>query len=57
VQRARAQSKTGIFYRYGVAESPPVLQAGWSDRFSFFFISVAMWNIRVSFFTYDGTVP
>jgi hypothetical protein len=31
VQRATAQSKTGIFRDYGVAESPPGFQAGWSD--------------------------
>jgi hypothetical protein len=31
VQRATAQSKTGIFRDYGVAKSPPGFQAGWSD--------------------------
>jgi hypothetical protein len=31
VQRATAQSKTGIFRGYGVAEAPPGFQAGWSD--------------------------
>jgi hypothetical protein len=31
VQRATAQSKTGIFSEYGVAEAPPGFQAGWSD--------------------------
>jgi hypothetical protein len=31
VQRAAAQSKTGIFRDYGVAEAPPGFQAGWSD--------------------------
>jgi hypothetical protein len=31
VQRATAQSKTGIFRDYGVAEAPPGFQAGWSD--------------------------
>jgi hypothetical protein len=27
--------KTGIFYGYGVAETPPVFQAGWSSRICF----------------------
>jgi hypothetical protein len=31
VQRATAQSKTGIFRDCGVAEAPPCFQAGWSD--------------------------
>jgi hypothetical protein len=31
VQRAKAQSKTGMFRDYGVAEAPPGFQAGWSD--------------------------
>jgi hypothetical protein len=31
VQRATAQSKTGFFRDYGVAEAPPGFQAGWSD--------------------------
>jgi hypothetical protein len=31
VQRATAQSKTGIFREFGVAEAPPGIQAGWSD--------------------------
>jgi hypothetical protein len=31
VQRATAQSKTGIFRDCGVAEAPPGFQAGWSD--------------------------
>jgi hypothetical protein len=29
VQRARAQSKKGIFRGYGVSETPPGFQAGW----------------------------
>jgi hypothetical protein len=37
VQRATAQSKTGIFRYYGVAETPPGFQAGWSDGLA------AMW--------------
>jgi hypothetical protein len=41
VQRATAQSKTGIFRDYGVAGAAPGFQAGWSDRmyFSLFFCS------------------
>jgi hypothetical protein len=35
VQRATAQSKTGIFRDYGVAEAPPGFQAGWSDCMHF----------------------
>jgi hypothetical protein len=31
VQRATAQSKTGLFRGYGVAEAPPGFHAGWSD--------------------------
>jgi hypothetical protein len=37
VQRATAQSKTGIFSGYGVADAPPSFQAGWSDCMFFFF--------------------
>jgi hypothetical protein len=37
VQRATAQSKTGIFRDYGVAEAPLGFQAGWSDCMYFFF--------------------
>jgi hypothetical protein len=36
VQRATAQSKTGFFCDYGVAEAPPGFQAGWSDCMFFF---------------------
>jgi hypothetical protein len=36
VQRATAQSKTGIFRDYDVAEAPPGFQAGWSDCMYFF---------------------
>jgi hypothetical protein len=36
VQRATAQSKTGIFRDCGVAEAPPGFQAGWSDCMYFF---------------------
>jgi hypothetical protein len=31
VQRATAQSNTGFFRDYGLAEAPPGFQAGWSD--------------------------
>jgi hypothetical protein len=34
VQRATAQSKTGIFRDNGVAEAPPGFQAGWSVKSS-----------------------
>jgi hypothetical protein len=36
VQRATAQSKTGILRDYGVAEARPGFQAGWSDCMYFF---------------------
>jgi hypothetical protein len=36
VQRATAQSKTGLFRDCGVAEAPPGFQAGWSDCMYFF---------------------
>jgi hypothetical protein len=39
VQRTTAQSKTGIFRDYDVAEAPPGFQAGWSDCVCFFFFS------------------
>jgi hypothetical protein len=35
VQRATAQSKTGIFRDYGEAEAPPGFQAGWFDGMYF----------------------
>jgi hypothetical protein len=37
VQRAAAQSKTGIFRDFGVAEIFPGFQAGWSNCMDFFF--------------------
>jgi hypothetical protein len=40
VQRATAQSKTGSFRDYGVAEAPPGFQAGWSDCMYFFLFSL-----------------
>jgi hypothetical protein len=36
VQRATAQSKTGMFRDYGVDEALPGFQAGWSDCMCFF---------------------
>jgi hypothetical protein len=36
VQRATAQSKTGIFRDYGDTEAPPGFQAAWSDCMYFF---------------------
>jgi hypothetical protein len=56
-----AQSKTGIFRDYGLAEAPPGFQAGWSDCVYFFLFlcsfHLLIWNFRVSFCTYEGTVP
>jgi hypothetical protein len=40
VQRATAQSKTGIFRDYGVAKAPPGFQVGWSDCMYFSTLSV-----------------
>jgi hypothetical protein len=61
VQRATAQSKTGIFRDFGVAEAPPVFQADWSDCMYFFFSlcssCLLIWVFRVSFCTHDGTLP
>jgi hypothetical protein len=39
VQRTTAQSKTGVFRDYGVAEAPSDFQAGWSDCMYFFLLS------------------
>jgi hypothetical protein len=44
VQRATAQSKTGIFRDYSVAEAPPGFQAGWSDCM-YFFSSLFLFNL------------
>jgi hypothetical protein len=41
VQRATAQSKTGIFRDFGVAEAPPGFQAGWSDCIFFFLVRIS----------------
>jgi hypothetical protein len=41
VQRATAQSKTGIFRDFGVAEAPPGFQAGLSDCM-YFFLSLSV---------------
>jgi hypothetical protein len=40
VQRATAQSKSGIFLDCGVAEAPPGFQAGWSDCYNTLSLSV-----------------
>jgi hypothetical protein len=40
VQRATAQSKTGIFRDFGIAEAFPDFQAGWSDCMYFFSLSI-----------------
>jgi hypothetical protein len=39
VQRATAQSKTGIFRDFGVAEAPSGFQAGWYDCMYFLQLS------------------
>jgi hypothetical protein len=60
VHRATAQSETGIIRGCGVAEAPPVFQAGWFDLFIFYsllFIQLPVWNFRVSVYAYEGTVP
>jgi hypothetical protein len=62
VQRATAQSKTGIFRDYGIAEAPPGFQAGWSDSLYFFSLSFCsscplIWVFRVSFCTHEVTLP
>jgi hypothetical protein len=40
VQRATAESKTGIFRDFGVAEASSGYQAGWSDCMYLFSLSV-----------------
>jgi hypothetical protein len=62
VQRAIAQSKTGIFRDYCVAEAPSGFQAGWSDcmycfSLSFCSFCLLIWVFRVSFCTHEGTLP
>jgi hypothetical protein len=47
VQRETAQSKTGTFRDYGVAEAPSGLKAGWSgyiNMFLYLFILLADLN-------------
>jgi hypothetical protein len=60
VQRATAQSKTGMFRDYGAAEAPPGFQAGWSDCMSdcmyftlFLFILLGFLFFLVFFLTDD----
>jgi hypothetical protein len=62
VQIATAQSKTGFFRDYGVAEAPPGFQAGWSDCMYLFFLSfysfcLLNWSFRVRFYTHEVTLP
>jgi hypothetical protein len=60
VQRATAQSKTGTFRGYGVAEAPPGFQAGWSDCiyfFSFCSFCLLIWVFHANFCTHEGTLP
>jgi hypothetical protein len=63
VQRATAQSKTGFFCGYGVAEAYPSFQAGWSDCMYFFSIisfcsfCLLIWVFRGSFCTHKGALP
>jgi hypothetical protein len=60
VQRATAQSNTGIFRDYDEAKAPPVFQAGWSDCvffLSFCSFCLLIWSFRLSFFTHEETVP
>jgi hypothetical protein len=50
VQRAIAHLKTGIFRGYGVAEAPPVLQAGLSYYMNFFiFFLLFYWLAHLEF--------
>jgi hypothetical protein len=42
VQRATAQSKTGISRDFGVAEASPGFQAGWSDCMYFLSLSLSL---------------
>jgi hypothetical protein len=61
VHCATAQSKTGFFRDYGVAEAPSGFQAGWSDCMFYFLFFYAFcllkWSFRVSFCTHEGTLP
>jgi hypothetical protein len=60
VQRATAQSRTGIFRDYGVAEAPPGFQAGWSDCMFFFSLFVHLFaylEFPCKFCTHEGTLP
>jgi hypothetical protein len=49
VQRATAQSKTGFFRDFGVAEAPPDFQAGWSDCMHFFSLSLLILPAHLGF--------
>jgi hypothetical protein len=49
VQRATAQSKTGFFRDYGVAEAPPGFKAGWSDTLACALRSQSTRSVPVAF--------
>jgi hypothetical protein len=60
VQRATAQSKTGIFRDFGVAEAPPVFKpAGLTVCIfpRFLFILFAHLGFPWKFCTHEGTLP
>jgi hypothetical protein len=48
-QQATAQSKTGIFRNYGVAEASLALQAGWSDYVHFFSLFLLIMPAHLGF--------
>jgi hypothetical protein len=49
VQRATAQSKTGNFRDFGVAEAPLGFQAGWSDCMYVFSLSLLILPAHLGF--------
>jgi hypothetical protein len=51
VQRATAQSKTGLFRDYREAEAPPGFQAGWSGWLYYFFFSLSVHFVSSSGFS------
>jgi hypothetical protein len=60
LQRATAQLRTGLFRGWGVAEAPPVFQAGWFDCMYFSIplsVSFAHLEFLYEFCTCEGTVP
>jgi hypothetical protein len=44
VERETAQSETGIFHGYGVADASPGFQAGWSDCMDFLLFHFPRFN-------------